>query len=389
MFSFKVVKKDKNQKSRVCVLKTPHGKIHTPAFVPTATKGTLRGIDFFQAKKIGTEVSIVNTFHFYINGAYKVVKKFGGLHNFLTTDIPLMTDSGGFQVFSLGFGREYGVSKIITPKNKNQSPKRKNLIKIEDWGVTFFSQKDGLRHKIDPEISIKIQKILGADLIFAFDECTPPSVSYKYMKESLKRTHEWAKLSLKAFGKTKKQALLGIVQGANFKDLREESARFIASLPFFGYGIGGSFGKEEMNDVLDWSLPYLDDKKPVHLLGVGEIEDIFEAVDRGVDLFDCVIPTRMARRGVVLTKNGKLSIKKSKYLKDKSPVDKNCDCFVCKNYKKAYLCHLFREKEFFVTNLLVYHNLYFMLKLMKDIRRAILKGNFQEFKKEWQKSLKK
>lgn len=390
MFSFKIVKKDKTTKARAGILTTPHGKIHTPAFAATATKGTLRGIDFPQAQKIGTEVLMINTFHFYISGAYKVVKDFGGLHKFLNIKIPLMTDSGGFQVFSLGLGREYGISKITTFKKEKTGlrPIGKNLIKITDKGIVFSSPKDGLEYRLDSEFSIKIQKILGADLIFAFDECTPSKVSYKYMKKSLKRTHQWAEESLKVFGKSKKQELFGIVQGANFKSLREESAKFISSLPFFGYGIGGSYGKEEMNKILEWTMPILKEKKPVHLLGVGEIDDIFEAIEKGVDLFDCVMPTRVARRGTALTKKGKINLKKAKHLKDKNPIDKNCDCFICKNYSKAYLCHLLREKEFFATNLLVYHNLFFVLKLMKDIRKSILKGEFKKLKIKWLKNLK-
>lgn len=389
MLSFKIIKKSKKDKSRVGILNTFHGRIHTPAFAPTATKGTLRGIDFLQAKKIGTEVLMVNTFHFYISRAYKIVKEFGGLHRFLATDIPLMTDSGGFQIFSLGFGREYGISKIEKYKKESQRPKGRNLIKITDKRIIFSSPLDGSKHKLDPEISIQVQKILGADLIFAFDECTRPQPSYEYTKESLKRTHKWAELSLKTFGNSKKQALFGIVQGANFQDLREESAKFISSLPFFGYGIGGSFGKEEMNNVLDWTISFLDFKKPIHLLGVGEIDDIFEAVERGVDIFDCVMPTRMARRGVVLTNKGKINLKKAKFLKEKNPIDKKCGCFVCKTYSRAYLCHLLRQKELFATNLLVYHNLFFLLKLMEEIRKSILKGNFHDLKTKWMKNLKK
>lgn len=386
---FKVTKKDKKTKARCGILGTCHGEIHTPAFSPVATKGALRGIDFSQAKKMDAEVFMINTFHFYITNAYKTVKKFGGLHKFLNTNTPLMTDSGGFQVFSLGFGRERGVSKIINHSKNSFRPKGKNLIKITDKRIIFSSPLDGSKHKLDPEISIKIQKILGADLIFAFDECTPPQPSFEYMQESLERTHRWAERSLKAFGASKKQGLFGIVQGANFKELREESAKFISSLPFFGYGIGGSFGKEEMSQVLEWTIPNLNFKKPVHLLGIGEIDDIFEAVERGVDLFDCVMPTRMARRGVVLTKNGKVNLKKSRFLKEKNPIDKKCDCFVCKTYSRAYLCHLLRQKELFATNLLAYHNLFFLLKLMKDIRESILKGDFQKLKKTWMKCLKK
>lgn len=390
MFNFRILKKDKKTKARVGILKTPHGTIHTPNFVPVATKGALRGINFFDFKKIGGEVAFVNTFHFLINNAYKRVEKFGGLHKFLSCDIPLMTDSGGFQVFSLGFGMEHGVGKIanIFPEEgKTQNLKRKtnkSLIKINNKGIIFFSPIDGKKHHLTPELSIKIQKILGADFIFCFDECTSPLSSYDYTKEALARTHFWAEICLKEFGKKKNQALFGIVQGGEWRDLREESARFISSLPFFGIAIGGSLGKskKDMHNILDWTVPLLPSQKPRHLLGIGEVEDIFEGVERGVDLFDCVIPTRLARRGVALTLNKKIDLRKSKFLIDKRPIDKNCNCFVCKNYSRAYLSHLVREKEINSINFLVHHNLFFIINLMKKIRMSILKGNFEAFKNQ-------
>jgi len=397
MFDFKVVRNGNFKRERVGILKTPHGNIHTPNFVPVATKGALRGLNFFDFKKIGGEVFFVNTFHFFINNAFKIVEKHNGLHNFLATDIPLMTDSGGFQVFSLGFGMEQGVGKIanIFPeeaKTKNFSKnKNKNLIKIDKDGITFFSPVDGKKYRLTPETSIEIQKILGADFIFAFDECTSPLASYQYTKEALERTHNWAKICLRKFGKTKKQKMFGIVQGGEWKDLREQSAKFISSLPFFGIAIGGSLGKskKDMHNILDWIIPLLPKEKPRHLLGIGEIEDIFEGVERGVDLFDCVMPTRMARRGVALSFEGKIDLRKSKFLFDKRPIDKNCNCFVCKNYKRSYLSHLVREKEINSINFLVFHNLFFIMNLMRKIRESILKGNFYSFKKQCQKKLKK
>lgn len=390
MFDFRVYKKDKKTRARVGILKAPHGTIHTPNFVPVATKGALRGIDFFNFKKIGGEIAFVNTFHFFINEAYKRVEKFNGLHKFLSCNIPLMTDSGGFQVFSLGFGMEHGVGKIanIFPEEAGRTQKiikkQKNLIKIKEDGIIFFSPINGKRYYLTPELSIKIQKKLGADFIFSFDECTSPLSSYKYTKEALERTHKWAKICIKEFGKGKNQAMFGIVQGGEWKDLREESARFISSLPFFGIAIGGSLGrsKKDMYNILEWAIPLLPPSKPRHLLGIGEIEDIFEGVERGIDLFDCVIPTRLARRGVALTLERKIDLRKSKFLLDKNPIDKKCNCFVCKNYSRAYLCHLVREKEINSINFLVHHNLFFIINLMAKIRKSILKDNFQDFKKK-------
>jgi queuine tRNA-ribosyltransferase/7-cyano-7-deazaguanine tRNA-ribosyltransferase len=397
MFNFKIVKKNKGSGARAGILTTPHGIIHTPAYMPVATKGALRGIDFPLAQKIGAEVFMVNTYHFYVTDAFKIVKKFGGLHNFLNVKSPLATDSGGFQVFSLGFGMEQGIGKIGFFPGDKKSPKQgKNMVKIDDKGTTFYSPVDGSKHKLDPKISIKTQKILGADIIFAFDECSSPLSSYDYTKKAVQRTHKWAQESLKEFGNGKqgvfkKQALFGIIQGGPFEDLRKESAKFISSLPFFGIGIGGPMGKtkKDMHKVLDWIYPLLPEEKPRHLLGIGEIDDFFEGVERGMDLFDCVMPTRMARRGVALTWQGNINLRKSQFLYQKGPIEKKCSCPICTKYSRSYLSHLVRQKELFVTNLLVYHNLYFVLELIKNIRISILKNNFKQFKAKCLKDLKK
>jgi tRNA-guanine transglycosylase len=351
-----------------------------------------------------------------------------------------MTDSGGFQVFSLGFGIEHGVGKIadIFPlegeyTNNNIYPNTqpnnlpeykpnkdskfgpnsgntfgpdsgnnnsfgpnsgnkslKSLVKIYDEGVEFTSPYDGKKLFFTPELSIEIQKILGADIIFSFDECTSPLSDYEYTKKALERTHNWALRCLKKF-KSKNQVMFGIVQGGEYKDLREESARFINSLNFFGYGIGGALGKskKDMHNILEWVIPLLDENKPRHLLGIGEIDDIFEAVERGIDLFDCVIPTRWARHGAVFTYNGRLNLKSNKYLNDKNPIDKNCKCRVCKNFSRAYLAHLMKEKELYGIMLLTEHNVFWILNLMKEIRNSIKEGRFLKFKEkilnQWKK----
>ena len=392
-FSFKIIKKSKESKFlRLGQIKTPNGLIHTPNFVPVATRAALRGILFPEAKKSGLEIAILNTYHLWVSGAYKIIYKFGGLHRFINFKIPLMTDSGGFQVFSLGFSREHGVGKIgdIFPNEKvydfkkHKTNPQKNLVKINDKGVYFKEEKSGKKLFLTPEKSIKIQKMLGADFIFAFDECTSPLNDYEYTKKALERTHKWAIRSLKAFGKPKNQAIFGIIQGGAYEDLRKESVEFISSLPFFGFGIGGSLGKskQEMKEVLSWVIPDLIENKPRHLLGIGEIDDIFSAVEWGIDLMDCVVPTRWARHGTALTFSGRLNLESRKSFNDKSPIDSKCSCFVCKNYSRAYISHLIRSKEINGIILLTHHNLTWMLNLMKTIRKSIKTNSFIELKKK-------
>jgi queuine tRNA-ribosyltransferase/7-cyano-7-deazaguanine tRNA-ribosyltransferase len=313
---------------------------------------------------------------------------------------PIITDSGGFQVFSLGAGLEEGVGKIasIFPEEKLnkisnvkfpayakasagkqiQNSTNKNRIKITEDGVEFRSHIDGQKILLTPEKSIQIQKDLGADFILAFDECTSPLASYEYTKNSMERTHLWATKSLRAFNSklstlNHKQQMYGIVQGGMFKDLREVSAKFIGNLDFFGMAIGGSLGKskKDMHNILDWTIPLLPEKKPRHLLGIGGIEDILEGVKRGVDTFDCVEPTRIARNGNLLTKKGRLNILNARYRADKNPVEKDCQCYTCQNHSRAYLRHLFWAKEMLGPRLATIHNLHFMMELMKKIRESI------------------
>jgi len=393
MFSFKIIKKDKNTRARLGILKTPHGIIHTPNIAIVATKGSIRGISFDLAKKFGGEIFMINTFHFFHNDRYKIVDKFGGLHKFLNINYPLMTDSGGFQVFSLGFGLEHGVGKVadifpLEAKNQNQSldvarPKGKSLVKIFEEGVEFISPYDGKKLFLSPELSIKIQKILKADIIFAFDECTSPLSSYEYTKQAMQRTHRWALRCLEEFKGTKNQVMFGIVQGGEYEDLRKESAKFINSLPFFGFGIGGSLGKSKKDiiKVLNWTIPLLDENKPRHLLGIGEVDDIFHSIEQGIDLFDCIIPTRWARHGTGFTYKGRINLKSSKYVKDKKPIDPECKCNVCQKYSRAYICHLLKEKEIYGIILLTEHNVFWILNLFKEIRKALKNDQFQQLKR--------
>ncbi|KKS18645.1 MAG: tRNA-guanine transglycosylase [Parcubacteria group bacterium GW2011_GWC1_41_7] len=406
MFQFRITKKDKKSRARMGVLRTPHGAVHTPAFVPVGTKAALRGISFDRAKQYGGEMFMVNTYHLFHNERYKIIGKFGGLHAYAKIDAPLMTDSGGFQVFSLGFGSEHGVGKIADifpvsakapagrPSEKITEYRGNNFVKIDDTGATFKNPVNGQMLWLTPKKSIEIQQILGADIIFSFDECTSPLSSYEYTKKALKRTHTWAEVSLKTFYGNKhpaaaalwrgKQAMLGIVQGGEYEDLRKESAQAISSLSFFGYAIGGSLGKSknDMYRILDLTIPLLDEKKIKHLLGIGEVDDIFESVERGIDLFDCVAPTRWARHGSVLTSKGRINIRNKQFLIDKKPLDIHCACTVCKTYSRAYISHLYREKEVYAIMLMTEHNVAWMLDLMRRIRLSLKAGEFQKFKKQ-------
>lgn len=376
------------------LIETKHGVIHTPAFIPVGTKAAVKGLTVEQLKAIGADSVLCNTYHLYLRPGDKVVKKMGGLHKFMNWDRPIWTDSGGFQVFSLGAALEHGVGKVanIFPGEKtgvlregeseHTIPRKEKLTKITEAGVEFRSHIDGSKHFIGPEESIKIQENLGADLIFAFDECTSPLHDYKYTKGSMERTHRWAKRCLEARAKSEKrkaqinkQALYGIVQGGLFKDLRQNSAKTIGSMGFDGIGIGGPMGlvRADIAKILDWIIPLLPEDKPRHLLGMGSPEDVIKAVKSGVDTFDCVAPTRLGRNGSILIAVGtpNLNIKSSRFSEDKNPLDKKCVCYTCQNYTRAYLSHLFRAGEMLGPILATVHNLSFMQRLMEEIRKSI------------------
>ncbi len=378
---FKILKKSKKNRARAGVINTPHGPIHTPAFFPVGTKGTVKGVTPAQLNEMGIEAVLCNTYHLFLRPGDRVVKKFGGLHKFMNWPKPIITDSGGFQVFSLGLGLEHGASKIAGPAleaRKKRNAGMEKFAKITEDGVYFKSFLDGSKHFIGPEESMKIQENLGADIIFAFDECTSPFSDYEYTKEAMERTHRWAERSLKAH-KRKDQMLFGIVQGGEFKDLRLESSKFIGAMNFDGFGVGGSFGKFKKNvkNILDYSLEYLPENKPKHLLGIGSVEDIFEAVRRGIDTFDCVTPTRLGRNGTALTKKGNLNMKSGKFILDKKPIEKGCDCYTCKNFSRGYVKHLFQSGEMLAGILTSIHNIYFMENLMRGIRKDILNNKFK------------
>ena len=385
---FKILKKSKTSRARLGILKTSHGEIETPAFVPVATQAVVKTLTSEEAEAAKCQILICNTFHLHLKPGEKIVKKSNGLHKFMNWQKPLMTDSGGFQVFSLGFGRDLGVGKIIK-RDDNADKKiisvghRPTSVKITSQGVYFQSPIDGKKLFLGPKESIKIQQDLGADIIFAFDECPPPNADYGYNKLAMERTHRWAIASLKIknqISKIKnKQAIFGIVQGGKFKDLRSESAKFISSLPFDGFGIGGEFGddKKKMMRIIDWTIKNLPENKPRHLLGIGHPEDIPKIIKAGVDLFDCVAPTQYARRGIAFISAGKkLDLAKAEFLNDKNPIDKKCGCFVCQNYRRNYISHLLRAKEITPLKLLTFHNLYFFNSLVEEIRKKIKQGKF-------------
>ncbi len=395
-FSFKVIKKDKGSFARLGEITTPHGKINTPAFVAVGTQATVKSLSPEELKQIGAEVILANTYHLFLRPGDEIIKKMGGLHSFMHWDGPIITDSGGFQVFSLGLGLIHGVGKIAnifpeeTKNFRSVNRNKERFSRVDSDGVTFKSHLDGKTHRLTPEKSIAIQENLGADIIFALDECTSPLSSKQYTGVALKRTHKWAEICLKV-KKRKDQALFGIVQGGEYRDLREESAKFINSLPFDGFGIGGSLGKskKDMYNILEWTIPLLNENKPRHLLGIGEIEDLFNGIERGVDLFDCVAPTRMARNGTLLTRAGRLNILKSIFKEDKRSIEENCGCYTCRNFSRAYLHHLFRAEEILAHRLATIHNLFFILEIMREIRKAIKNNYFLELKRKFLKGNKK
>ena len=388
--SFRIVKKIDGALGRAGVITTAHGEIQTPAFVTVGTKATVKAVTPEQVKGLGAQVVLANTYHLYLQPGDELVKNAGGLGKFMNWSGPTMTDSGGFQVFSLGaaYGKDISkITKITDPSllipERSIDLESPPLAKIGADGVSFRSHLDGSLHYINPEKSIEIQHNLGADIIFAFDECTSPTESLVYQEEALNRTHRWAKRSLdyhKSRPESEKQALFGIVQGGRDENLRKNSAREISAMDFDGFGIGGSFAKEDMNSAVRWVNEVLPEDKPRHLLGIGEPEDLFMGVEQGVDLFDCVAPTRNARNGTLYTKQGKINILNAQYVKDVNPIDSECSCCTCSHYTRSYIAHLFRAKEMLAGTLATIHNLHFIISLVDTMREAIINEKFHDFK---------
>jgi queuine tRNA-ribosyltransferase len=380
--------------ARAGVLSTPHGDIKTPAFVAVGTKADVKAVDSTQFKELGIQTIISNTYHLYLSPGEKLIEKAGGIHKFMGFNGPIMTDSGGFQVFSLGEGFGKKLSKFLPEEAARQegialfdeelATSHGKLAIVDEDGVSFTSHVDGSLHRFTPERSIEIQHKIGADIIYAFDECTSPAADYDYQKEAMDRTHRWAERSLKAhrgnIDKNNKQGIYGIVQGGRFADLRIESAQTLANMDFDGYGIGGSFSKHDILGILDKVNSVLPKEKPRHLLGIGEPEDIFIGVAAGIDTFDCVLPTRNGRNGGLYTRKGKIQIPNSEYIDDFGPIDEDCDCTVCKHHTRSYVHHLFRTHEMLGPILASMHNVRFLTRLVEQIRQSILDGNFAEFR---------
>lgn len=376
-------------------ISTPHGSFETPAFSPVGTKATVKGVTAETLLGLGSEVVLANTYHLFLSPGEDLIRHAGGVGAFMNWKGPTITDSGGFQVFSLGVAYESGISKLaqeeseqgIAPYDIDVATQHGRLAIVDDEGVSFTSHIDGSFHRFTPERSIEIQHALGADIFFAFDECTAPNAEYAYQEKALWRTHEWAKRSLAAHRNSReartRQALFGIVQGGRHPDLREHSARYIGAMPFDGFGIGGSFSKRDLEATLDITLRTLPPEQPKHLLGIGEPEDIFAGVASGIDMFDCVAATRIGRTGVVYTREGKKNIRNAEFKSDMGPL---CPLWVhplLEGYTRAYVSHLLRNNEMLGSILCSQHNLSFILKLMKDIRQAIEEKRFAVFREEW------
>ncbi len=377
----------KLDKARTATLSTPHGIIETPNFNPVGTLASVKALSPKDLHEIGVQILLGNTYHLMLRPGVEVIKKLGGLHKFMGWDRPIMTDSGGFQVFSLGVALEHGVGKLLHDEDSKSKPR---LNKITEEGVVFRSHLDGSTHELDAEKSIHLQLDLGADLIVAFDDLESPKHTYEETLASLERTERWATRSVKEYKRLSSEALLyGVTHGGIFKDLRVRSAKFTDE-HFDGIALGGAHkDRATLYKVVEWTVENISEQKPRHLLGIGEVVDFFECVERGIDLFDCVAPTRRARNGSLYTSEGNiknsfcLNIRQSKFTADPTPIDPKCACYTCQNFSKAYLRHLYLSGEILFHQLATYHNVYFMTKLMEEIRQSIKEGSFTKLKNSW------
>lgn len=360
---YEFIKKCKQTGARLGRVHTPHGTFDTPAFMPVGTQATVKGMSPDELKEIDAQIILSNTYHLYMRPGNDLIREAGGLHRFMNWDRPILTDSGGFQVFSLS-----------------------DLRNIKEEGVTFKSHIDGSKHMFTPELAIKIQNDLGSDIIMSFDECIPYPAEYDYAKKSLERTTRWAARCKEAHGNADKQALFGIVQGGVYGDLREQSAKELVQLDFPGYSIGGlSVGEPsgDMYRMLECTVPLLPEDKPRYLMGVGSPDYLIEGAIRGIDMFDCVLPTRNGRNGTVMTSRGRIIVRDAKYARDFSPMDPECDCYACRNFTRAYIRHLLKAQEVLGIRLTTWHNLKFLLDLMKKVRQAIMEDKLGDFRNEF------
>lgn len=375
--------------ARTGMITTPHGSINTPAFIPVGTQATLKALTPEQLADTGAQAVLANAYHLYLRPGDQIVNDAGGLGSFMNWHKPTFTDSGGFQVMSLGTG----FKKVIDMTGEPDKPvaKKDRLAWIDNDGVTFKSHIDGSRHRFNPEVSMRIQHNLGADIMFAFDELTTLHDSRRYQEESLdQRTHPWAIRSLEEHKRLTieradkpYQALFGVVQGAQYEDLRRKSASFLGAMDFDGYGLGGALTKEGLGQIVRWMVEELPEEKPRHMLGISEPNDIFDCIEHGADTFDCVSPARVGRNGALYLPTGRINITNQKYKTDFTSLDPTCNCYTCKNYTRAYLHHLFRAKELLANTLATIHNEQFIVTLVDSIRKSIDEGTYESFKNDW------
>ncbi len=380
--------------ARTGVIHTPHGDIHTPAFIVVGTKAAVKAMTVEQVKAVRAQALLANAYHLYLQPGHGLIEAAGGLGTFMNWDRPTFTDSGGFQVLSLGSG----FKKVLAMQSGELAdedviaPVRERRAFVDDDGVTFKSHLDGSTHKFTPEHSMRVQHAIGADITFAFDELTSLHDPYDYQVASLKRTHAWAERCLAEVARLRQlhpdrpyQALFGVIQGAQYEDLRKQAATFMGSLSFDGYGIGGALEKDRMGEIIRWVNEILPHDKPRHLLGISEPDDIFAAIEQGIDTFDCVSPTRVARNGAVYTYEGRMNVSAARFERDFTPIVGGCACYTCQHYSRAYLRHLFKAREILAGTLASIHNEQFIIKLVDDIRASIEGGTFYQLRDAWLK----
>ncbi|MCL6541821.1 tRNA guanosine(34) transglycosylase Tgt [Roseiflexus sp.] len=394
--AFDIEARDPHSRARAGRITTAHGVIETPVFMPVGTRGSIKSLTPDEVRNHGAQIILGNTYHLYLQPGHELIARMGGLHRFMGWDGPILTDSGGFQVFSLVYG---GIADEIKGRRPTQQV-QPGMVKVTDDAVIFKSYIDGSMHVFTPERSIEIQKGIGADIILCFDELPPFHAGYDYTARSLERTHAWERRCLMFHRATQEgglpfvppnpyQALFGIVHGGVFPDLRRASAEYLRELPFDGLCIGGSLGenKQQMREVVDMTVPHMPDHLPRHLLGIGDVDDLIECVARGIDMFDCVSPTRLGRHGTALVRDAerrwKLNVANAALRDDPTPLDAWCDCYTCRRYSRAYIHHLFRAQELLGIRLVSLHNVAFLLKLMRTIRQSIIEGRFAHLRVEW------
>ena len=396
-FSFEINKGAASGLARAGTISTPHGDIQTPAFIPVGTKATVKSVLPGSMKDLGAQALLANAYHLYLQPGPDVIDEAGGLAQFMNWQGPTITDSGGFQVLSLGVGFKKVLAMDAKTFRSDQviAGNKERLAHVDDEGVTFKSHLDGSMHRFTSEISMQIQHKIGADIIFAFDECTTLHNTRPYQELAMSRTHDWAlrcldehkRLTEQRVGKPY-QALFGVIQGAQYEDLRKEAAADLGSMEssgisFDGFGIGGALDKDNLGTIVGWVNSVLPQDKPKHLLGIGAPEDLFVGVENGIDTFDCVLASRIARTSAVYTMTGRFNVSNAPYVRDFNPIDDECDCYTCANYTRAYLCHLFRGKEMVAATLATIHNERFVVRLVDRMRQAIIDGDFKEMKEEF------